>query len=205
MNVMTNISTQAHTARENARHDSGRFGEQEHSAPEVAVPAYQQSIDEWQGLLADVNTMGGDEIRSLDDATLTRLHEYLLSAASRVQAAAEERGNITRPYGSDKTTERLEVIDYSNVSTAQLGRVWSAANDNDDVASVLRDKADFFDQIDEYATSEVTDEQKEDAWTRFVDSGDFNDHVERIERADWESWTNGVADSLEAIGVEVDR
>lgn len=143
------------------------------SAP---VPGYQQQINEWTELLADVNTMGGDEIRALDDDTLLRLDEYLLTAASRVQAARGERGLMHKDSGA-VSAAHLEVLDFRNVSEEQFDKVWVAASTQHEMAGVARNKTDFFSTI-EQEHEDATTEQKEEAWANFVKSGLLTDHAE---------------------------
>lgn len=88
--------------------DIARDGGEASPAP-AAAPAEPASVTEWKNLLGDIRGMGGDEIRSLDDATLLRLDSYLLRAAARVQAARSER-ELSQP---DAESAALEVVDRS--------------------------------------------------------------------------------------------
>lgn len=156
------------------------------------------SVAEWQGLLADVNTMGGDEIRSLDDATLLRLDSYLLRAAARVQAATAERGLRHERTGRTTDVDKLELVDYRNVTEAQVASAWVAGVSQGIVGGVIRTKDDFYNHaMDELG--EGDEELVARAWEKFhADNGldAHNSDEHSWGRQEYLTWSSTIAESL---------
>lgn len=153
---------------------------------------------DWQGLLSDVNTMGGDEIRALDDDTLLRLDSYLLRAAARVQAATAERGLRHERTGSSTDVDQLELVDYRNVTEAQVSAAYLAGVSQGIAGGVLRTKDDFFNHAkDEHG--EPDDEVVERAWATFQseDGLQFHDQEGSWGQSEYEVWTTTVGEELD--------
>lgn len=165
----------------------------------IPTPA-SSPVTEWHDLLADVNTMGGDEIRSLDDETLLRLDSYLLRAAARVQAATAERGLRHERTGSTSDVDQLELVDYRNVTEAQVASAYIAGVSQGIAGGVLRTKGDFYDHaMDQHG--ERDQEVIDRAWRNFRDEDRLAEHNEDGPSGwgwgEYQKWTSTVAAELE--------
>lgn len=157
-------------------------------------------VSEWQVLLADVNTMDRDEIRSLNDETLLRLDAYLLHAAARIQAARASRGLRHQRTGSTTDVEQLELVDYRNVTEAQVASAYIAGVSQGIAGGVLRTKGDFYDHaMDQYG--EDDQEVIDRAWQNFHAEDGLAEHNEDGPSGwgwvEYQKWTSTVAAEID--------
>ncbi|MBN9214113.1 MAG: hypothetical protein J0J04_04730 [Microbacterium sp.] len=171
----------------------------EHELTEVSqAPAADQPVNAFHELLHDVNTMGGDEIRSLDDDTLLRLDAYLLQAASRVQAARQERG-LKHPKSDDAlAVDQLALVDYRNITEDEIAKAWMAGVTQGKVGGVIRTKSDFYNHArDEHGEEDETVIDR--AWATFTSEDGLEYHNEEGTwgGAEYLTWTNTVGEELD--------